>query len=63
VIHAQCKNCGTWAIVTDGTDVHAAVDTAGCTCCPLDHAHGQAAAETGTPCRPLTITAMQPVGD
>ena len=42
-------------------DVHAAVDAKGCTCCPIDHAHGQAANETGTPCRPLLITAMEPV--
>ena len=60
MIHVQCTNCGRWAIIRGG-DVHVAVDGTGCTCCPLDHHHGQAAIETGTACRPITITAMAPM--
>lgn len=58
MIHVQCKNCGKWSVI-DGGDVHAAVDDAGCICCPLDHHHGEAA-NAGTPCRPITITLMAP---
>jgi hypothetical protein len=52
-----CKNnCGAVATITqDGVDIHDALDAAGCTCCPLDHHHGQASADTGTPCRPVTV--------
>ena len=60
MIHVQCKTCGKWTVI-DGGDIHAAVDTAGCTCCPQDHHHGQAAgtaADGGVPCRPVTITLM-----
>jgi hypothetical protein len=57
---AQCKKCLTTATVADGDDVHEAVDAAGCTCCPVDHHHGQAA-EGGVPCRPLAITLLGPV--
>jgi hypothetical protein len=59
---AQCKKCLVTATITeDGTDVHTAVDNAGCACCPQDHHHGQAAgnaAEGGVPCRPLLITLL-----
>lgn len=54
----QCanENCAAVATVTSpGTDVHDALDAAGCTCCPQAHNHGVAARETGTPCRPVTI--------
>lgn len=56
-ITADC--CGKSVTVADGAaDVHVAADAAGCACCPQDHHHGQAATETGTPCRPLTITML-----
>lgn len=29
-----------------------------CSCCEVDHHHGQAANQTGEPCRPLTITIL-----
>lgn len=54
----QCSNpeCTAVAVITEGeVDIHDALDAAGCTCCPLPHNHGQAARETGTPCRPVTI--------
>lgn len=57
----QCKNsdCTATAMVTEhDVDVHTALDAAGCGCCPQDHHHGQAAAVTGTPCRPVTIILM-----
>lgn len=55
---AQCKKClVTASIDADGQDVHAAVDAAGCGCCPIDHHHGQAA-EDAAPCRPLIITLL-----
>jgi hypothetical protein len=38
-----------------GGDPDAALN---CNCCPKDHHHGHAANETGTPCRPLVITAV-----
>lgn len=59
-VTAQCKGCLKEAPVADGQDVHDAVDAAGCGCCTVDHHHGRAAgsaAEGGTPCRPLLITA------
>lgn len=59
---AQCRKCLAAAMVSEhGTDVHLAVDAAGCTCCPQDHHHGRAAgnaAEGGVPCRPLVITLL-----
>lgn len=70
--HVQCKNCGRWDVVSPGHpamrpragggtelhDPHAAVDRAGCTCCPEDHDHAAATRESGNACRPVTITAM-----
>ena len=54
----QCNNGACTAVATvDGeTDVHSALDAAGCACCPQDHHHGQATATSGVPCRPVTIT-------
>lgn len=58
MIHAQCKACGTWAVLAEG-DAHQAVDRAGCACCPLPHHHGDAANAPGAaPCRPVTLTLM-----
>lgn len=53
----QCKNkeCTAVAMVDGDTDVHSAIDAAGCRCCPQDHHHGQATALTGQACRPLII--------
>jgi len=53
-----CKNkdCTAVATITEhDVDVHTALDAAGCNCCPQDHHHGQAASETGSPCRPVSI--------
>jgi hypothetical protein len=61
MIHVQCKGCGKGQLI-EGGDVHEAVDAAGCTCCPIDHHHGEAA-NRGVPCRPLLITVMGPVDD
>jgi hypothetical protein len=61
----QCKGCLKSNVISDG-DVHVAVDAAGCTCCPDDHHHGQAAgnaATGGVPCRPLTIVPLGDVSD
>jgi hypothetical protein len=54
-VTANC--CGKSVTVAEGdaVDVHALADGAGCTCCPQSHHHGQAASETGTPCRPVTV--------
>lgn len=58
MIHVQCKSCGRGRLISGG-DVHEAVNSAGCTCCPLDHHHGRAS-EGRPPCRPVTITVMGP---
>jgi hypothetical protein len=39
----QCRQCGITAVIYDGTDVHTALDSAGCVCCKIDHHHGEAA--------------------
>ena len=65
MIHVQCKGCGRWKIISGG-DVHEAVDSAGCRCCPIDHHHGQAAGDAaagGKPCRPVVITLLGPTED
>jgi putative aminopeptidase FrvX len=49
--------CGASVVIPAATDPDAALD---CDCCPEDHHHGQAANETGAPCRPITITAQGP---
>jgi hypothetical protein len=47
--------------IEDASDPDSAVQCAPDSgCCAEDHHHGQAANETGTPCRPITITAMGP---
>jgi hypothetical protein len=54
----QCKNGDCTAVATideHDVDVHSALDAAGCACCPQDHHHGQATAESGVPCRPVHI--------
>lgn len=55
LVQCKSKDCTAVAVVTDGTDVHSALDAAGCTCCPQDHHHGEATAASGSPCRPLTV--------
>lgn len=50
-----CNQCQKSAL-TDHGDFDVAVE---CGCCPQDHHHGQAANETGTPCRPVTIDILQ----
>jgi hypothetical protein len=62
MIHVQCKGCGKWKIIAGG-DVHDAVDSTGCQCCPIDHHHGQAVAMGAAPCRPITITLMAPTDE
>lgn len=57
----QCKNKDCTAVATitaHDVDVHTALDAAGCTCCPQDHHHGEAATASGAPCRPVTITLL-----
>jgi hypothetical protein len=59
MIEIRTNCCGRTVTVADGSaDAHAVADAAGCTCCPQDHHHGQAATESGTACRPLTITLL-----
>jgi len=53
VLHIQCDQCGASVTTADGTDPDAAL---ACGCCPEDHHHGEAANQTGVPCRPITIT-------
>lgn len=57
-VMANC--CGRSVTVTDAEtfDAHAVADAAGCKCCTQDHHHGQAASESGTPCRPVTILGL-----
>jgi hypothetical protein len=40
MFHLHCPKCGAWAVVPDLRDPDAALQ---CSCCPLDHHHGQAA--------------------
>ena len=57
----QCKNRDCTAVATiseHDVDVHAALDAAGCNCCPQDHHHGDNVSMSGTPCRPVTITLL-----
>lgn len=54
-VHVQCNHCGAFVIIPAGADADAALT---CGCCPLDHHHGEAANETGAPCRPVTITLL-----
>lgn len=54
MLHIQCNNCGAWGVI-EGGDPDAQLQ---CPCCPADHHHGQAANESGEPCRPLTITLL-----
>lgn len=53
----SCNGCGATARTASAADPDAALD---CDCCPEKHHHGRAANETGTPCRPITITALGP---
>lgn len=53
----ECKGCAGAVVVETVTDPDAALK---CDCCKEDHHHGQAANESGTPCRPITITATGP---
>ena len=55
-MHIQCNQCGASATVPDGSDPDTALS---CDCCPQPHHHGQAATESGEPCRPITITVGQ----
>jgi hypothetical protein len=55
----ECKNCGTQAFTENNADPDSALACVeGSGCCAEDHHHGQAANETGTPCRPVTITVL-----
>ena len=42
MLQVTCKQCMAAAYVTDGQDVHEALE---CPCCPGEHHHGQAAGE------------------
>ena len=53
-----CKTCGTAVVLYGDEDPHAALQ---CDCCPEDHHHGQAAATTGEPCRPIHHQVIGPV--
>jgi hypothetical protein len=53
----ECDGCSAAVVVETATDPDSSL---GCDCCPEDHHHGQAASESGTPCRPITITAQGP---
>jgi hypothetical protein len=46
-----CKECQATTTLHGDEDPHAALD---CDCCKKDHHHGEAAARTGKPCRPVT---------
>lgn len=48
--------CDASVVVASATNAGAQLD---CDCCPEDHDHDKAA-EAGTPCRPITITAVGP---
>jgi hypothetical protein len=54
-----CNQCHAEVLTEDGTSPDRALV---CGCCPLDHDHGQAANETGTPCRPVTISMVTEPG-
>ena len=55
MFHLQCDGCGKWEVAEDGSDPDSQLK---CDCCPEDHHHGQAAAQSGAPCRPITITLL-----
>lgn len=56
----QCKTCGWWCNATDGTAPNDP-NILACNCCTQWHDHDKAAEETGTPCRPITITLLSPI--
>lgn len=58
----QTNCCRASVTAEDATDPDSAVACTGETdaCCTQPHHHGQAANETGQPCRPITITALGP---
>ncbi len=59
MLQVQCKSCGTQVFTENNADPDSALVCAeGSGCCAVDHHHGQAANETGTPCRPVTITVL-----
>jgi hypothetical protein len=51
----ECKSCSAKVFTEDGRDPDRLL---ACGCCPVDHHHGKAADETGTPCRPVTIMVL-----
>jgi hypothetical protein len=51
----QCSQCGKTAIVTEGENVHDALD---CKCCPSStHTHADENGATQNPCRSVHISA------
>lgn len=59
MFEVQCNSCGTQAFTENRADPDSAlVCPEGSGCCTEEHHHGQAANETGTPCRPVTITML-----
>lgn len=51
----QCNTCKAASLAPHANDPDSEVE---CDCCLEDHHHGQAANETGKPCRPITIVAL-----
>lgn len=59
MLQVSCLSCGTQAFTENNADPDSALTCAeGTDCCKEDHHHGQAANETGTPCRPVAIVVL-----
>lgn len=53
MLNVKCMRCGAEANTVNHSDPDSAVV---CSCCPVDHHHGQATEASGVACRPVAIT-------
>jgi hypothetical protein len=59
MLQVQCLSCGTQAFTENLADPDSALACPPeAPCCKEDHHHGNAANESGQPCRPVIITVL-----
>jgi hypothetical protein len=59
MLQVACKSCGTQAFTENDADPDSVlVCPPEAPCCKEDHHHGNAANESGQPCRPVLITVL-----
>jgi hypothetical protein len=59
MLHIQCFGCNTSAYTENNSDPDSVLECPPeAPCCKEDHHHGNAANESGQPCRPIKITVM-----